>query len=187
MADTADAAGIYRKYAAQVVAGRIFPRQLFFGRSWMLKYAALAGPREAREERRYMAENPHEPALREVFALAGVEYGRVDYAMRGGAPVIWEINSNPQLTGAAVAGRDFARLRVHEAFARDYRAALAAIDAPPGAERGAPVAIDPDPDLGRAPPPGRTLQGLGLRARRAIAQEAPGWLWWTDYRLLRKE
>src|SRR4029453_4495026 len=35
--DTADAAGVYRKFSAFVVGGRILPRHLFFSRQWMVK------------------------------------------------------------------------------------------------------------------------------------------------------
>jgi hypothetical protein len=35
--DTADAAGIYRKYSAFCLAGRIIPRHLLFSRQWMIK------------------------------------------------------------------------------------------------------------------------------------------------------
>ena len=51
----------------------------------------------AREEREYMDENPDEPWLREVFDLAQIGYGRIDYSFRGDEPQIWEINLNPTI------------------------------------------------------------------------------------------
>ena len=35
--------------------------------------------------------------LRRVFAVAGVDYGRVDYGVLDGVPQVWEINLNPTI------------------------------------------------------------------------------------------
>ena len=94
--DTADADGFYRKYAAFNVGGRIVARNLAYGSSWMLKFGgsdfALAS---AREELAYVHENPHADQLREIFAIANIDYGRIDYSMRDGRVQTWEININP--------------------------------------------------------------------------------------------
>ena len=45
--------------------------------------------------RRYMETNPHERALREIFQLARIDYGKIDYAILGDRLQIWEINTNP--------------------------------------------------------------------------------------------
>jgi hypothetical protein len=52
-----------------------------------------------REEQDYLATNPHERQLREIFALARIEYGRIDYSFRGDAMQVWEINTNPIIIG----------------------------------------------------------------------------------------
>lgn len=122
--DTADAAGLYRKYSAFVVDGRILPRHLFFARAWQVKVAAQYEPECLEEERRYVATNPHETALREIFALARIDWGRIDYAMLDDAVQVWEINSNPMiLTPAHV--EDVARRPVHDAFAARLERELA--------------------------------------------------------------
>jgi hypothetical protein len=96
--DTADANGLYRKYAAFIIGDQILPRSLDLGRDWMLKrhgtdytQATLA------EEFEYIRTNPHEQQLREIFAIAGVDYGRIDYSLRNGRIRTWEINLHPTL------------------------------------------------------------------------------------------
>jgi len=96
--DTADADGFYRKYAAFCVGGRIVARSLNYGRNWMLKFAGNDFSMSmAREELAYVRDNPHEEELREVFAIANVDYGRIDYAMLDGKLQTWEININPTI------------------------------------------------------------------------------------------
>jgi hypothetical protein len=94
--DTADSDGFYRKYAAFNVGGRIVARSLSYGRAWMLKFGgndfAMAS---ALEELAYVQENPHAEELREIFAIAKIDYGRIDYAMLDGRVQTWEININP--------------------------------------------------------------------------------------------
>jgi len=96
--DTADARGIYRKYSAYVVGDRVIPRCLEFGRDWMVKHdpGTYDADRIAEEEE-YVRTNPHEAQLRESFAAASVQYGRIDYALRDGQLQVWEINLNPTI------------------------------------------------------------------------------------------
>ena len=63
----------------------------------MLKSVIACKKAELYEEREYLRNNPHEGILREVFHLAGINYGRADYSMLDGRPQIWEINTNPTL------------------------------------------------------------------------------------------
>ena len=96
--ETADADGRYSKYAAFVVGSEIIADGLVRGREWMLK-AERNELSEAMllEERRYVLENPHARKLGPIFDVAGVEYGRIDYAMREGRVETWEINLNPTI------------------------------------------------------------------------------------------
>ena len=96
-ADTRDANGRYRKYSMFRVGDVVFPRHVFFGSSWMLKHPELLGDDELATEWAYVQANPHEGRIRAIFELAGVEYGRIDYAVRGDALFIWEINTNPMI------------------------------------------------------------------------------------------
>jgi hypothetical protein len=94
--DTADGDGLYRKYAAFVIGGRVVSRGMAIGRAWMLKNSGLAFSRAmVLEEAAHVRENPHRVELAEVCALAHIDYGRVDYAVKESRLQIWEINSNP--------------------------------------------------------------------------------------------
>ena len=44
-----------------------------------------------------METNPHERELREIFRLARIDYGKIDYAVLGDRLQVWEINTNPTL------------------------------------------------------------------------------------------
>lgn len=96
--DTTDAEGVLRKYSAYVVGDRVIPRALEFGTTWMVKHDARSYTSERiAEERHFVESNPHETPLREIFALARVQYGRIDYAVVDGALQVWEINLNPTI------------------------------------------------------------------------------------------
>ena len=104
--DTSDTSGVFRKYGALKIGDRILPRHMMIGREWMLKSSTKLMTREsALEELAYVRDNPHEAWLRRVFEIARIDYGRVDYAMLGDMPQLWEINLDPAL-GAGSRGDD---------------------------------------------------------------------------------
>jgi hypothetical protein len=123
--DTADAAGVYRKYAAFVIGDRIVPRHLFFDRTWTVGSPALVEPDLMAEEYAYVRDNPHEAALAAVFRLARIEYGRVNYGLRDGRVQVWEINTNPVVTQRAGLP---ARRPAPELFLRRFEEALRHLD-----------------------------------------------------------
>lgn len=135
--DTSTADGVFRKYAAFNVGGTIIPSHLYVSRRWCLK-AADNEPTEAhlREEHAYLERNPHEEWVRRVFALAGIDYGRVDYGVLNGMPQVWEINLNPTLGGRTVSQRHRSwaphlltlREAGREAFHTRLRSAFLALD-----------------------------------------------------------
>jgi hypothetical protein len=93
--DTSDDAGVFRKYSAFVIGETIVARHLVCSRDWLVKDFALYDAELLWEARAYVAENPHAAFLQEIARLAGIEYGRFDYAFADGRPQIWEINMNP--------------------------------------------------------------------------------------------
>jgi hypothetical protein len=95
--DTRDAHGIVRKYGAAIIGGEIKPFHLYVSRKPIVKHStdAIVNAETAAEELRYFEKNPHEQALREIFALARIDYGRIDYGFRKGRLQVWEINTNP--------------------------------------------------------------------------------------------
>ena len=134
--DTADDEGYYRKYSAFVIGDRIVPRSLSYSRSWMLKFQGSEfSTRMAQEEQDYVMTNPHEDALRELFALAHVTYGRMDYAMKHGRIQTWEINLNPTIgrglrpsTGKVPAELEAIRGPTKEHFYRRFREAWESVN-----------------------------------------------------------
>lgn len=116
--DTADENGIYRKYAAFIIGDQILPRSLDRGHDWMLKRQGTEYQHEAlAEEFAYVQTNPHERELREIFAIAGVDYGRIDYSLQNGRIRTWEINLHPTIGR----GREGSKYRAPDEF-RDTHA-----------------------------------------------------------------
>jgi hypothetical protein len=151
--DTADGNGFYRKYAAFHVGGRIVARSLNYGRPWMLKFGGNDfSMAMAREELDYVRDNPHEAELREIFRIANIDYGRIDYALLGGRVQTWEININPTIgRGLRPSSREIdpelrdTREETKRVFYERFNAAwMAVLAESPG--RGAPaieIRIDP--------------------------------------------
>lgn len=134
---TADARGVFRKYSAYRIGSALVRTHLFAGHAWSLKAAGNeADLQAAREMQDYVTGDQDEEWLWRVFELAGIEYGRVDYARVDGRPQLWEINLTPWICRNASAPpapvppdvaevRTLAREFAHERL----RAAFLAIDA----------------------------------------------------------
>ena len=148
--DTADDDGYYRKYSAFAVGEHIVPRSLSYSRSWMLKFQGSEfSARLAQEEQDYVLANPHEELLRELFSLARVDYGRIDYALKGGRIETWEITLNPTLgRGSRPSnGRQSPEVRAirqpaKEHFYRRFREAWESVDLPGDRARTIPLTVD---------------------------------------------
>jgi hypothetical protein len=170
--DTADANGFYRKYSAYIVGDRILSRSMEYGRSWMLKHARseFAEPMLL-EERAYVFGNPHEKELREIFAIAGVQYGRIDYAVKDGRIQTWEINLHPTIGRGQREHRSVPeelepiRLVGKEHFHRGFEAAWKEVDLPSDAGPSIPVVLDAS--IVSAARSGGPRRGRRLRLLRA--------------------
>ena len=98
--DTANAHGVYYKYSVFRIGNRFVPRYIQAGSEWMTKsHTSEIDERVIAEEMAYVRENPHDEWVRNVFEIARIEYGRLDYGIRAGRPQAWEINFTPVLTG----------------------------------------------------------------------------------------
>jgi hypothetical protein len=134
--ETGNARGRYHRYSAFVVGERIIARELMVGDGWMLKsHGNAPSAAEIDEENAYVLGNPHEAELRRIFDLAGIDYGRIDYAVLGGRIETWEINLNPTIrrgrqTDPNPIPPEINRLRDpgREHFTRSLEAALIAVD-----------------------------------------------------------
>lgn len=97
--DTSDRYGVFRKYSAFLIGDRFIPCHVFFSSDWITKFPGFTDDDRAREELEYLEQSPHphEQRLREVFQLARIDYGRVDYGLLDGNVQVWEINTNPTI------------------------------------------------------------------------------------------
>lgn len=155
--DTADADGVYRKYAAFRVGDRIVPRHVLFSRDWAVKIVDRHGPAEVAEELAYVRANPHRAELMAIFERARIEFGRIDYALLGGRIQVWEINTNPIL-GTFQDGGMPARAPVLAHVTPALAAAWCALDDGAGAARSIMVA------------PGRTRMEHAQRRLRPVVE-----------------
>jgi WD40 repeat protein len=124
--DTKDSDGIYRKYGAFYLGGKILRRHIFFQDTWMIKYPLLMEEKLLKEEIEYVQSNAHEEEIRKVFDLAHIDHGRIDYAFLDGKIQVWEINTNPYLAGFV--GKNEPRNHIHNNFYPEYIKALKEID-----------------------------------------------------------
>lgn len=97
--------GRYRKYSAYRVGSTIYPQHCFSSDDWWIKFGgADLTPEEKQEHIAYLRDNPHREQLERVFAVAGIEYGRVDYCVVEGRVQAFEINTNPTVIQGAAGG-----------------------------------------------------------------------------------
>jgi hypothetical protein len=95
--DVADDDGMFHRHISHVIGDRVVPGYLAFSSSWVVKGGPfLEGERLARQ-RASVVSREHEPFLLEIAQLAGVGYGRFDYAVVDGRVYVWELNTNPTL------------------------------------------------------------------------------------------
>ena len=90
--------GVFRKYSVFRAGATFIAQHVFHSSDWHVK-ASVLKPTDAliEEDRRFRQDNPHLAEVREIFELAGMEYGRIDYAILDGRVQTWEINSNPTI------------------------------------------------------------------------------------------
>jgi hypothetical protein len=109
-----DAGGLYRKHGAFCFRGQVVPQHLFLSTDWNVKRSSIQlSPAMIEEEERYVFGNPHAEQLRAIFALAQIDFGRVDYAIVDHRIEVFEINTNPTFPRMRLDRRERARRRHH--------------------------------------------------------------------------
>ena len=94
--DTCPADGWFRKYSAFRFGDRIIAAHIIYSKNWIVKDGGEHQEANLREEEEtYIRSNPHAKFVRQMFDLAKIQYGRIDYSMLGDRPQVWEINTNP--------------------------------------------------------------------------------------------
>ncbi|HXU20879.1 MAG TPA: hypothetical protein VN788_09890 [Verrucomicrobiae bacterium] len=145
--DTADGAGMFRKYSSFIVGDRVLPHTLMHSDQWITKsHGRLVDAATAREELEYVQKNPHGEWVRETFSLANIRYGRIDYGLLDGKPQVWEINTNPTIVRRPEAGpipEQQRRMRdpVRQVFFPSLQSALEAIDSVADPSQTVPIEI----------------------------------------------
>lgn len=93
--DARDGVEFFRKYSVMNVNGTLIPRHILFSKDWVTKKPDLISETTVAAEADFMETFPHRQQVAEVFQLAGVNYGRIDYGVVDGRIQVWEINTNP--------------------------------------------------------------------------------------------
>jgi hypothetical protein len=102
--DTRDAeTGLFTKYSAHHIGGKIIPDHVIFSKKWMLRRSDIVTPDLVEKELDYVLNNPHEHEIKKIFEIANIGYGRIDYSFSAtdGSMQVWEININPDLSRPA--------------------------------------------------------------------------------------
>ncbi len=95
--------GIWQRLQTYCVAGTIIAHTNVVDFDWVVKdtkdtkrlYEHPEFDRFIAQEQAFISGNLHADVLRRAFQLAGIEYGRADFALVDGRPQIYEINTNP--------------------------------------------------------------------------------------------
>lgn len=133
----------YRKYGVYRVGDQLYAQHCYISDHWYIKYVQ-DGWTDAMHDEHYgfIDANPHQDALRPVFEVANIDYGRVDYTVVDGRVQIFEINTNPTVLSQAPSRfDDFDSVP----YAKRHQSALLALSS------GRPIASDNgsvSPDVG---------------------------------------
>jgi len=128
--DLRRADGLYTKYSYFRAGDALIPAHKFFSDHWFVKTVSsdllAARPELAAEERDFVETQPYKEEVREIFDMAGVEYGRIDFGVKpDGALVVFEINTNPNHRHEKVIPQ--VRLETYRKTRAALRAALAEV------------------------------------------------------------
>ena len=89
--------GRFEKRAAYAIGGSVFPGPIANDSSWVAKFGqlGLASDEDYAAQLQEARDMPHAAHMARAFALAGADYGRMDYTILNGRPEIYELNTNP--------------------------------------------------------------------------------------------
>jgi hypothetical protein len=137
--DTSDESGFFHKRGVLLAGDETVANHIYTSKSWIGKSETAnetLAQREASDE--FFRNNPDAELVMPFFELAGIQYGRIDYCISGGAIQVWEINDNPSYGGGSRAYKD---LRCGA-----WMAAIESLAEGLPTGHGISIAIDP-PDL----------------------------------------
>jgi hypothetical protein len=122
--------GIFQKHAVYRIGDRYFRDLTVNQNHWVAKYGELgvAGEKIYQDELDNMRHVPFLETIQEVFEIANIEYGRVDFGIVAGKPQFYEINTNP-CVGFSLSQHPFSqRLKSHSIFKDNYLAAVRVLE-----------------------------------------------------------
>ena len=93
--------GVFRKSSVYRVGDRFISDIWWYGTHWGVKgdRDGLADQELYKGELQMMRESPYVQDLAGVFALANIDYGRLDFGLVDESPCVFEINTSPELFG----------------------------------------------------------------------------------------
>ena len=88
---------LFRKLSGFRIGEKIFFHHTMHEHNWQVKYGQINSATQAlyQEEYEMIRGNAYETTLRQIFELARIEYGRVDFGLVNGKIQVYEINTNP--------------------------------------------------------------------------------------------
>jgi hypothetical protein len=122
--------GLFRKLSVFRVGDAMVGYTCVHDDQWLVKHgkAGITPPDLYREEYEIVRDNPYGEALRAVFDLAAVDYGRADFGLVGGRPQIYEINTNPDVKLGPTGKTPPDRLESAKLLRANFMAAMRALD-----------------------------------------------------------
>lgn len=137
--DTRDDQGIFKKYSAFAIGDAIVPVHVRYQKDWVVKANTLKTDQREQENQTYVQTNPHTDKIREIFKLARIQYGRIDYSFSGDLMQVWEINTNPTICHF----QDSRESPLNRQVAEQLEQAFTSIDRPSNSKGS--ISIPPQP------------------------------------------
>jgi hypothetical protein len=126
---------IFQKHAAFRIGNAVFRANTVNSADWVAKIGSrgVARLEDYARERAEMDDWPLEGWARQVFEVAEIGFGRLDFGMVGGEPQAYEINTNPDMK-SSVEHPSAMRIETLTLLRERQEAALAAAAAPASGE-----------------------------------------------------
>lgn len=167
-----DARGRFRKYGAFRIGGRTMGHHIHVADDWMVKSVSTTFTEvDIADELAFVTDNPHADVLDRACRIAGLDYGRIDYALVGGRVEIYEMNTNPVLPKMQRRNDRHERRAIARA---NQLAALQALDRPL-AQSGYVTFHLPEPVYEEPPCAGRSPRLWAIRRFRARSPKSARW------------
>jgi len=93
--DTRSDENRYVKYSAMHVGDKILPRHAMSSEQWMIKTPDIVDDVAIGIEQDFLYNFRQAEAIENIFALAKLDFGRIDFGLQNGEIRVWEINTNP--------------------------------------------------------------------------------------------